>query len=47
MTRLVARHHLFQAINATIAGFMVDTDELVNNVLLDLRLPRFLKELTQ
>jgi len=39
--------HPFQAVIATIGSFMVDMDELVNNVLLDLGLSRFLKGVTQ
>ena len=42
-----ASQHHFQAVVATIAGFMVEADKLVNNVLLDLSLAGFLKGVTQ
>jgi hypothetical protein len=37
----------FQAVIDATASFMVSMGEVVNNVLLDLRLVRFLEEVTQ
>ncbi len=42
-----SKHQPFQAVIDTTASFMVGMGEVVNNVLLDLRLVRFLEEVTQ